>query len=200
MPPPLHQQLLAIEPRQIPFFSFQGVCVPARVVNVVEGDKCTLMIPGVFGNPMGMSRISVRLQGVDCPHVRAPQEDERQRAFAARDFLWDVTGHGRQIVMVEFGRNDPYGYPLVTLYNSLGQAPSYNHQLIRLGYGRPHQQQGGGGGPAARRGRQNDRKRADETRRESRTREQKDARAGGPAASACSPARSAATRPTDEAV
>lgn len=114
--PTMADRLMSVDPRSVPFFSFQGYSCGALVTQVMNGDTCTLLFPWVGQ----FCRIVVRLKGV------------RADGDAGTDWLRKRT-RGNPLDVV-FDRFEKSGKPLVTLYDPEdGGRTSVNEIMIREG-------------------------------------------------------------------
>ena len=56
-----------------------------KVIKVYDGDSIT--VAAKLHESFSVNRFSVRLNGIDTPEMRAQNENEKKRAFIAKDFL-----------------------------------------------------------------------------------------------------------------
>jgi endonuclease YncB( thermonuclease family) len=84
----------------------------AKCVGVYDGDTITLTFP--FANNYYYA--SCRCYGYNCAEIRTSDIDEKAKGIIARDRVRElILG---KIVYVEFGANDKYGRPLVTVHTT----------------------------------------------------------------------------------
>lgn len=108
-------------------FSFNGLVVPARVVDVYDGDscKCIFTFNGIY------QRFTCRITGIDTPEIRTHNNAEKKAAIIARDKVRELVLH--KIVKLSCFDFDKYGRLLVDIeYDDI---PSLSKYLINNGYG-----------------------------------------------------------------
>jgi len=102
-----------------------GVNVMGQVVSIYDGD--TLHIHAPVGEAGGVYDVKCRLAGINSPEIKTPEGQ------AAKDALSSIINETNGKVFCNFGPNEKYGRPLVTLYGSPTK-PSINQQMIDLGH------------------------------------------------------------------
>jgi endonuclease YncB( thermonuclease family) len=132
--------LLETDFSQIKLFSFSGLVVPARVVDVYDGD--TLTVGFIYGNePI---KVKIRMCGYDSPELKplltvANRDLHIKCAHISRDHLLNIitknNKEGCNLVMVHFNDDgaDKYGRQLAKVYvDSL----CINDYMIKNGFGK----------------------------------------------------------------
>jgi micrococcal nuclease len=99
----------------VDFMTFDGVTKKCKVVDVYDGDTCTIVFKfrGVY------NKYKLRLSGIDAPEMKPLRSKERreieiQKAHAARDQL--AARILNKVVKVVFEHEDKYGRLLGTIY------------------------------------------------------------------------------------
>ena len=64
----------------VPYFSLNGICNYARLVDVYDGDTITCIL-NVYG---GFYKFHIRISGIDTPEIKSKNESEKAKAFEAR--------------------------------------------------------------------------------------------------------------------
>jgi len=114
------RKLNKIDVKDTSFFSFDKHKCYAKVVDVYDGDTCTLLFLWK-NNPI---KIRCRMKGYDSPEMKPllsvpNREIVKEKAHAAKDALMKYIDYDNDsIVFAEFEKFDKYGRPLVTLFNS----------------------------------------------------------------------------------
>lgn len=90
-------------------FSLDGREMPAKVLRVVDGDTVVLGIY-LFRNRWN---VKCRCAGYNCAEIHALSAEERSIASSARERATQLLLDN--IVQVQFGANDKYGRPLVSI-------------------------------------------------------------------------------------
>jgi endonuclease YncB( thermonuclease family) len=127
---------------QLADFSFKGLAVHAKVVDVYDGDTLRL----VFVYRGELIQYAVRMEGYDSPEMRPAKthptrEAEKQKAYAAKEALVGRTAD--RVLVAELGEFDKYGRPLAKLYltEELAErsaANCVNTWMVENGYGQPY--------------------------------------------------------------
>lgn len=100
----------------------------AEVVDVYDGDTVTVDIDLGFG--VWARGQKMRLYGIDTPEMRG---DDRDRAIAARDFVFAKTTHKHVTVRTRRDKKGKYGRWLVEIILPGGQ--SLNDLIVNCGLG-----------------------------------------------------------------
>jgi len=124
-----------IESKNVPYFSFENYSCYAKVVDVYDGDTCTLLF--LWNNyPVKMR---CRMKGYDSPEMKPSLSDPnrdlvKKRAHEAKEALIKYIDYNNEsLVKVEFEKFDKYGRPLITLYNM--NNVNVNEIMIMNNYG-----------------------------------------------------------------
>lgn len=136
-------RLRTFDEKTISVFSFTGRVITMRVVDVYDGDTCTV----IFEHGGEMIKYKVRCMGYDCaeikPKLNDPNREEEMRlAKLAKARFIELLGPSRlvQARCLEFdkyGRILAYFYPLEADVTSIDA--SINATMIREGHGRPYE-------------------------------------------------------------
>lgn len=115
----------------IPLFSLNGKTFLCKVVDVYDGDTCSIVI-NLFGK---FTKFKLRLSGYDSPEKRPslslPNRDEiKRKAEKARQALIDIIGD--ELLVVKCSKWDKYGRLLGVLYK---KEFNINEYMIKNGYG-----------------------------------------------------------------
>lgn len=115
----------------VPLFSLKGKVLPCKVVDVYDGDTCTVVIK-LHGE---LTKFKLRMYGYDSPEKRPsrslPNRDEEIKAAKeARQALIDIIGD--DLVTLKCGSWDKYGRLLGILYKDDLNINSY---MIQNGFG-----------------------------------------------------------------
>jgi len=128
-------RLNKLDAASVDFFSFEHFICYAKVVDIYDGDTCTLLF--IWKNiPI---KIRCRMYGYDSPELKPklniPNRHETiKTAIAAKEALINYTNFlNSPIICVEFKKFDKYGRPLVILYNYMNE--NINDKMILNGYG-----------------------------------------------------------------
>ena len=130
----MEKKLMDVNPAITPFFSFEGMTVSARVVDVYDGDTCTLL----FKYNDKYYKFKLRMYGYDTPELKprktTPNRDMIiMKARVARDALKNAVQN--RIVRAEFTGKDKYGRLLGTLYY---KDCNINKWMVTSGQGIPY--------------------------------------------------------------
>lgn len=114
-----------------PKWTFEGHTVYAKCVKVYDGDSATFaFIPPGSSSPF---KFSCRCLGYNSAELRTKDQNEKNAAIRSRDFLKSLIFE--KIVQLKLGPHDKYGRVLIDIYlNDL----HINHEMVRLGYGKPY--------------------------------------------------------------
>jgi endonuclease YncB( thermonuclease family) len=129
--------------KTIPVFSFAGRVVTCRVVDVYDGDTCTV----IFEHGAEMIKYKVRCMGYDCAEIKPKlnnpnREEEIRLAKLAKARFIELLGPDRLVLLKclefdKYGRILGYFYPLGSDVTSVDA--SLNVTMIREGHGRPYE-------------------------------------------------------------
>ena len=110
----------------------KGQTIPAKVVDVYDGDTCKIVF--MHGGKIPM-KISIRIMGIDTPEIRGKDPLEKQAAIKVRDQVrkW-IDG---KIVQVKFLKWDKFGGRIDgEVY--FGDLKSVGDELISMGYAKAY--------------------------------------------------------------
>lgn len=110
-----------------------GISVIGQVASIYDGDTLHVLAP--VGEAGGTYDVKCRLAGINTPELRTPGGQ------AAKDALKAIVDQTAGQVLCNFGMNEKYGRPLVTLYGEPAK-PSINQQLIELGHAKEYDGRG----------------------------------------------------------
>jgi endonuclease YncB( thermonuclease family) len=125
---------LGLSDNSFPIYSLNGIWTVGKVVDVYDGDTCTinLLIDG------SIKKLKCRCMGYDCAEMKPSRTDPRReeikaKAKKAREYFCNLIGYPSQThIMVECLEFDKYGRLLVNLYNN---DTKVNDEMIRSGNG-----------------------------------------------------------------
>ena len=100
--------------------------IPARVVDIYDGDTFTALIV----HEGSVYRRRCRCMGYDAPEMRGTHAADKARAIAARDYLKTIVPRG--VFALTFKGTDKYGRLLVT-FDIRGEA--LRDHMIRMNHG-----------------------------------------------------------------
>jgi len=104
-----------------------------QVVGIYDGDTFYIQMPGL---PPELSRLGVRVRGVDTPEMRGKCESEKRNALAAKAFTTRVILAAGKRVTLENLKWDKYGGRVDADVTVGGQ--KLTDMLITRGYARPY--------------------------------------------------------------
>ena len=108
-----HQKInLLIEAteKSVKTFSFKGIESYCKVSNVYDGDTCRV----IFFYKGELTRVTVRLSGIDTPEMKSDNPNEVFLAKNAKEKVSDELLN--KISYIKFGKNDKYKRPLVEIF------------------------------------------------------------------------------------
>lgn len=135
-------QLTSVRDTDIPYFSFQGLEIQAKITSVNDGDTFT----AIFEYLGKMTKVKCRLSGIDTPEMKPPlqqknREEIRQRAIMARNRLCQLLtqcdeytspcDQHHHLVTMQCYDFDKYGRLLVRI-------DDITERMIHEGYGVPY--------------------------------------------------------------
>ena len=122
--------------KDIPFYSLNKKTFLAKVVDVYDGDTCTIIIK----NKNELQKYKVRMLGYDSPEMKPRKninnrEEIIKKAKEAKNALIDKINN--KLVYIECGSWDKYGRLLGTLYTIKNNKKSINinQWMINNNYG-----------------------------------------------------------------
>ena len=131
----------------VPFFSFAGQEISAKIVDVYDADSARAVIE----RNGELQKFSIRLSGIDTPEKRSRNPTERRAAKAALARLLEILGvesecvmrkkvrsacaRCRTLVRLRCGAFDKYGRLLcdIIVGDDRGGERSANEELVRMG-------------------------------------------------------------------
>jgi endonuclease YncB( thermonuclease family) len=118
--------------KTIPLFSFQGINTTAKIVSIYDGDTCQCVI--IYNKQF--IRLKVRLNGIDTPEIRIPEQKEK--AIKAKQYLEELCSNNGYIMFIECLGFDKYGRLLANLFfnkeDFKNNKPSINTLMITSGH------------------------------------------------------------------
>ncbi len=95
-----------------PKFSFSGDAYQSKCVKVYDGDTITVVLKPRLDSQYW--KFNIRLLSINTAEIRNRDEDEKKKAYAARDFLREkILG---KIVTIKCGDFDAFGRILATVF------------------------------------------------------------------------------------
>jgi micrococcal nuclease len=129
-------QLLSMTLKDVKQFSFKGLVVKAKVVDIYDGDT----FRAVFWYKDAIIQTSCRCLEYDAPEMKisrlTPESDReilKKMAYNARDRLKELLGTG--LIELRFSENDMYGRPLTKIFVN---GKYINQIMIDEGHGKPY--------------------------------------------------------------
>jgi endonuclease YncB( thermonuclease family) len=110
-------------------FSFNGLTMLAKVVDIIDGDT----VKAAFDIGTGIFWHRIRLAGIDTPELHSKNSQERAAATNARAHLAGLIGD--KLVTIKLGPVDKYGRILGTI---MIDSTNINSAMITGGYARPY--------------------------------------------------------------
>ena len=123
------------------YYSLNGVYTPCIVVDVYDGDTCTIILVDNHNTPY---RYKVRMEGYDSPEMKPPLKDpnrhiEIKKAKDAKKRLVELVDmENNTIIYIKCGKYDKYGRLLGKLYRNKRDMVSINNRMINEGHGYPY--------------------------------------------------------------
>jgi endonuclease YncB( thermonuclease family) len=132
-----------------PEFTLNSLKCKARVVDIYDGDTCTLVIPV----NSTMYKFNVRLFGIDTCEMKSKDESQKEKAIQARNRLIELVTGGKigkeeiktrkdivailnsniYTVNIECLEMDKYGRVLAKLYSETDESTTFSDILINEG-------------------------------------------------------------------
>lgn len=137
------EKLKCIDHTKIPLFSFKNKVIIARIVDVYDGDTCTLL----FEYNGEIMKYKCRAMGYDCAEMKPKKDDptrdeQKKLAQAARSRFIELIGGIDSIIKVKCLEFDKYGRILGYFYkindDDIEKAESVNSIMIKEGHGKPY--------------------------------------------------------------
>ena len=136
------QKLRSIDHTKIPIFSFMGKILIGRIVDVYDGDTCTVLFE--YNNEI--MKYKLRAMGYDCAEMKPKKSDpnrdkEKELAIAAKNRFIQLIGGSDTIVQVKCLEFDKYGRILGYIYRlneDVETAKSVNDIMIEEGHGKQY--------------------------------------------------------------
>lgn len=136
------EKLKEINHKEIPLFSFKDKVIIARVVEIYDGDTCTIL----FEYNGEIMKYKCRCMGYDCAEIKpkkdAPHRDEEKAlALKAKNRFIELIGGIDSIVQIKALEFDKYGRILGYIYpldSDIEHDQSVNSIMIQEGHGKPY--------------------------------------------------------------
>ncbi len=134
--------LKSIDHKNISLFSFKDKIIIARIIDVYDGDTCTIL----FEYNGEIIKYKCRAMGYDCAEMKPkkddPNRDEQKKlALAAKNRFIELIGGIDSIVKIKCLEFDKYGRILgyiYTLDSDINHDESVNSIMIRENHGKPY--------------------------------------------------------------
>ena len=133
----LKQNLEDFDYKSIPLFSFNDTKTICRVVDVYDGDTCTI----IFNFKDEIIKYKVRCLGYDSPEMKPSLKNEnriqeKEKAKEAKAFFQNLVNYNNGLTYIHIHGFDKYGRLLGTFYqNSSFEGKSVNSIMIENGHG-----------------------------------------------------------------
>lgn len=123
---------------EIPLFSFEGLKIDVKVVDIYDGDTFT----GCFIFRNEIIKYKFRTIGYDSPEMKPSKsnpyrEQEKLKAKEARQKFIEYSQCQNNLISVECQKFDKYGRILGTVFNKQ-TSENVNQKMIQNGYGLPY--------------------------------------------------------------
>jgi endonuclease YncB( thermonuclease family) len=137
------QKLRSIDHKKVPLFSFQNKVLIARVVDVYDGDTCTVL----FEYNGEIIKYKSRAMGYDCAEMKPKKDDpnrdqEKKLALAAKARFIELMGGSDAVVKMKCLDFDKYGRILAYFYklsDDVEKDASVNSIMIQEGHGKAYE-------------------------------------------------------------
>ena len=137
------QKLRSVDYKKVPLFSFQNKVILARVIEVYDGDTCTVLFE--YGGEI--IKYKCRAMGYDCAEMKPKKDDpnrdqEKKLALAAKARFIELMGGSDAVVNMKCLQFDKYGRILAYLYklsDDVEKDPSINSLMISEGHGKAYE-------------------------------------------------------------
>lgn len=131
--------LKSFDHSKIPLFSFKDKVIIARVIDVYDGDTCTIL----FEYNGEIMKYKCRAMGYDCAEMKPKKDDpnrdqEKKLALAAKNRFIELMGGVDAIVQIKCLEFDKYGRILGYFYSlnsNIQETESINSIMIKEGHG-----------------------------------------------------------------
>ena len=123
--------------KSIPLFSFKNTKTICRVVDVYDGDTCTI----IFNFKNEIIKYIVRCLGFDSPEMKPSlknenRNQEKEKAKEAKAFFQNLVNYNHGLTYIHIHEFDKYGRLLGTFYqNDSFDGKSINSIMIENGHG-----------------------------------------------------------------
>ncbi len=139
----LIQKLKSTDYKKLPLFSFKDKVIIARIVDVYDGDTCTIL----FEYNGEIMKYKCRCMGYDCAEMKPKKDDpnrdqEKALALKAKNRFIELIGGDGAIVQIKCLEFDKYGRILGYLYplnSDVEHDESINSVMIREGHGKAYE-------------------------------------------------------------
>jgi micrococcal nuclease len=105
----------------------------ATIVNVVDGDTVDAIIDLGFNIQI---KERLRLYGIDTPEIRTKDLEEKEKGFAAKDFVKEAILNKEVMIDTTKGTGK-FGRYLATIYYGENNT-NLNEELLEKGYAKPY--------------------------------------------------------------
>lgn len=129
--------LIDFDDKNIELFSFNDIKTVCRVVDVYDGDTCTI----IFLYKDEVIKYKVRCYGYDSPEMRPSlkkenREEEIEKAKIAKEYFKSLVNYNDGLTYIHIHKFDKYGRLLGTFYNNENfEGKSINDLMIENGHG-----------------------------------------------------------------
>lgn len=130
-------KLKNIDPNNVDIIPHKNKIIPARIVDVYDGDTVTVIIL-INGSSKAPFRIKIRILDIDTPEIRTKNIMEKEAAILVRDYVSDIILN--KIVALKIIKWDKYGGRMDGHINLNNVCLS--KLLLDKGYAKPYDGQG----------------------------------------------------------
>jgi endonuclease YncB( thermonuclease family) len=124
----------------IPLFSFNGLIVKAKIVDIYDGDT----FKACFKFKDNIIKYNCRMQGYDAPEMKPlknspTREYEKKAALDAKECFLNLVhfNEPKYLVSLHIGKFDKYGRLLATIFTE-DSTVSVNERMINSKHGKPY--------------------------------------------------------------
>jgi endonuclease YncB( thermonuclease family) len=111
--------LLASTDKNTPYYGLKGLTLPAKVVNIHDGDTLRLAI---VDDRQRVTKVTCRMHGYDSPELKRDMYADDAKTVLLQECTTEneVAASNRKILQAEFLGRDKWGRELVRLHDAHG--------------------------------------------------------------------------------
>lgn len=133
----MENELMEFDFKSVNLFSYNDVKTVCRVVDVYDGDTCTI----IFSYKNEIIKYKVRCMGYDSPEMKPSlkkenRDEEKEKAKIAKEFFKTLVNYEKGLIYIHIHNFDKYGRLLGTFYkDNTFSGKSINQIMIENGHG-----------------------------------------------------------------